>query len=133
MKTRKKMSEKDIYLSGHGFKLGSEEAERAWQEKCIFMCKKWPDHSLYEYYRSEITGDFHFDCAQPSMVMGDIQPYRSMIDGSMIESRSKHRAHLKQHGCIEVGNETKHLKPATMAPPPGLKEELIRQVNEKLR
>lgn len=42
-------------------------------------------------------------------VAPDIQPYRSMIDGSWITSRSKHAAHLKQHGCIEIGNETKHL------------------------
>lgn len=39
------------------------------------------------------------------MVMPDIKPYRSMIDGSMITSRSEHRAHLKQHGCVEVGND----------------------------
>lgn len=56
------------------------------------------------------------------MVASDIKPYRSMIDGSMITSRSKHRAHLKQHGCIEVGNETKHLKPPEKKPPQGLKQ-----------
>lgn len=39
------------------------------------------------------------------MVMNDIQPYQSMIDGSMITSRSTHRDHLREHGCIEVGNE----------------------------
>lgn len=38
-------------------------------------------------------------------VMGDIQPYQSMIDGSMIMGRRQHREHLRQHGCIEVGNE----------------------------
>lgn len=38
-------------------------------------------------------------------VMSDLQPYRSMIDGTMIESRSKHREHLKDHGMIELGNE----------------------------
>ena len=70
---------------------------------------------------------------QPSMVMGDIAPYKSQIDGSMIESRSQHRSHLKQHNCIEIGNETKHLKPHVQKPPPGLKEELIRAVNDKLQ
>ena len=40
------------------------------------------------------------------MIMPDIKPYRSMITGEMITSRSKHREHLKRHGCIEVGNET---------------------------
>lgn len=45
-----------------------------------------------------------------AMVIPDIQPYRSMIDGSMIEGRSQHRAHLKQHNCIEVGNESMESK-----------------------
>jgi len=39
-------------------------------------------------------------------IMLDIQPYKSMVDGSMITSRSKHREHLRQHNCIEIGNET---------------------------
>ena len=38
-------------------------------------------------------------------IMLDIQPYTSMVDGSMITSRSKHREHLRQHNCIEIGNE----------------------------
>jgi hypothetical protein len=43
---------------------------------------------------------------QGHQIMLDIQPYKSMVDGSMITSRSKHREHLRQHNCIEVGNET---------------------------
>jgi len=67
-------------------------------------------------------------------IMPDIQPYQSQIDGSMITSRSKHREHLKKHGCMEVGNEVKHLKPyGSYAPPSGRKEEIIRIVNEKLK
>ena len=41
----------------------------------------------------------------PAYAVEDIQPYKSMITGEMITSRSQHRAHLKQHGCEEVGNE----------------------------
>lgn len=37
--------------------------------------------------------------------MPDIQPYKSMVDGSMIEGRRQHRDHLRQHNCIEIGNE----------------------------
>jgi hypothetical protein len=40
-------------------------------------------------------------------VMGDIKPYQSMADGSIIEGRAQHREHLKRHGCVEVGNEVK--------------------------
>lgn len=38
-------------------------------------------------------------------IVPDIQPYQSMITGERIRSRSHHRDHLKDHGCIEVGNE----------------------------
>jgi hypothetical protein len=53
----------------------------------------------------------HSDSVQ---IMSDISPYRSMIDGRMVTSRSEHRTHLRDHGCIEVGNEkmeTKYAKP----------------------
>ena len=45
------------------------------------------------------------------MIMPDIQPYQSMADGSMITSRSQHREHLRQHNCIEIGNESMETKP----------------------
>ena len=38
-------------------------------------------------------------------VIGDIQPYESMITGERIAGRRQHRDHLKDHNCIEVGNE----------------------------
>lgn len=41
----------------------------------------------------------------------DIQPYKSMVTGEMIGSRSQHRDHLKRHNVYEVGNEVSaHLK-----------------------
>lgn len=67
------------------------------------------------------------------MVSTDIEPYRSMVDGSMITSRSQHKEHLKKHQLVEVGNETKYLKPKPKTPPPGLKETIIQVANEKLR
>lgn len=70
-------------------------------------------------------------------VMPDIKPYQSMIDGREITSRSRHREHLRAHGCIEVGNETKHLmnpeKDGRPKPLPGLKQELHQIAAEKLR
>ncbi|CAB4141047.1 hypothetical protein UFOVP413_18 [uncultured Caudovirales phage] len=38
-------------------------------------------------------------------IIRDIDPYQSMITGEMITSRSHHRNHLRQHDCLEVGNE----------------------------
>lgn len=65
------------------------------------------------------------------MVIGDIEPYQSMVTGEIINSRSRHREHLKDHGCIEVGNEKLTSKPITA--PPGLKETLVQVAAEKLR
>lgn len=67
-----------------------------------------------------------------AMVMGDIQPYRSMVTGEMINSRSQHREHLKAHRLVEVGNETKYLKPKPKELPPGLKRRIIDIANSKL-
>jgi hypothetical protein len=65
-------------------------------------------------------------------VMPDITPYTSQIDGSTISSRSKHRAHLRAHGCIEVGNE-KQPGPPVCQSPPGLKQMIVDLANERLR
>lgn len=69
------------------------------------------------------------------MVMPDIKPYRSMIDGSIINSRSYHREHLRQHGCVEVGNDRSVLnaKPKPMQSPPGLKQAIIEAANKHWR
>lgn len=95
-----------------------------------------------DIYRSirEMDTDLPECCGEPMhrrvvapMVAADIQPYKSMVTGEMITSRSQHRSHLKQHGLVEVGNETKYLKPKPVTPPPGLKKTLIEVANEKLR
>ena len=54
--------------------------------------------------KKNAKGRYHY-------VMPDIVPYKSMIDGKMVTSRSEHRRHLKANNCIEVGNEdpAKHL------------------------
>ena len=39
------------------------------------------------------------------MIMPDIKPYVSQVDGSVITSRAKHREHLKAHGCVEIGDQ----------------------------
>lgn len=51
----------------------------------------------------------HKPAEDPSgvLIVPDIAPYQSMITGEMITSRSRHREHLRQHDCFEVGNELK--------------------------
>ena len=76
-----KKSDKDYYLEFWGFTLGTPEAEQAWKEKQEMTYREAP------------------------AVQSDISGYVSQIDGSWIDSRSKHRNHLKQHRMIELGND----------------------------
>lgn len=75
--------------------------------------------------------EYHNPSMGTHFIQGDIKPYKSMIDGSIIEGRKQHRTHLKDNGCIEIGNET--VKPKPLTPPQGLKQTLIEVVNSKLR
>ena len=78
---KKQQSDKDYYLEFWGYTLGTPEAEEAWKLKQEMAYREAP------------------------MVMSDIPGYISQVDGSWIDSRSKHRAHLKQHRMIELGND----------------------------
>ncbi len=81
---------------------------------------------------TEVNGDYEAPQRLSAMVMGDIQPYKSQVTGEMINSRSQHRDHLKAHRLIEVGNETKYLKPPPKQLPAGRKQMLIDVFNSKL-
>ena len=78
---KKQQSDKDYYLEFWGYKLGTPEAEEAWKQK------------------QEMTR------RESAMVMSDIEGYISQVDGTWIKSRSHHRAHLKEHRMIELGND----------------------------
>jgi len=101
------MSEKDQYLTFWNYKLGTPEAEEAWKAKESMTYRQAP------------------------MIQSDIQGYVSQIDGSWIDSKSKHRSHLKQHGCIEVGNEK--MSNATPKQDPQLKQRIAEIAYDKLR
>jgi hypothetical protein len=62
-------------------------------------------------------------------VAADIQPYKSMITGEMITSRSQHRAHLKAHGMVEVGNEKLPARKKEIPEVGGLREELYARIS----
>jgi len=64
--------------------------------KSWVQCRKTGKFIPKEEYYS--NNDAHY-------VMTDLKPYKSMITGEIIQGRAQHRAHLRQHGCIEVGNE----------------------------
>lgn len=78
---RSQMTDKEYYLTFWHYELGTPEAEEAWKIKQAMTKRQAP------------------------MVASDISGYISQVDGSWIESRSKHRDHLKRHGMVELGND----------------------------
>ncbi len=82
------------------------------------MRQRWIQGADGKLVRAE---EYYADPVAP-IVMGDINPYQSMIDGTMITSRSKHREHLRQHGCVELGNEVNHLTAPRERPDVAAKE-----------
>lgn len=108
----KKMTDKEYFLYFWEGTLGKEAALASWEEKQLNRRIQAP------------------------MVQSDISGYVSQIDGSWIDSRSKHRTHLKDHNMIEVGNDVpmKQKAPELSAKSQRERKELIgRQVYEKLR
>jgi len=77
----KQMTDKEYFIEWWSPTVGREEAENSWLEKEKQIRRVAP------------------------MVASDISGYISQVDGSWIESRSKHRDHLKRHGMVELGND----------------------------
>lgn len=101
------------------------------------MRSKW----LYdkgEVVYEEIGGKVTFDKRDHSQdagyfVQNDCQPFKSMVDGRIINSKSVYREHLREHGCIEVGNDSSVMNPVRkpLKSPPGLKQEIINQARRR--
>ena len=85
----------------------------------------------------QIDGVLYEKGTEPSQrfapdVMPDIPPYKSMLTGEWITSRSRHREHLRERGYVEIGNDSSLNKPYKGMPdaaPQQRKELLIAQVN----
>lgn len=96
----------------------SPETERVWADKIALDAR--------------VAGGQGFEA---HMVQPDLQPYKSMVDGSMITSRSQHRDHLKQHGMIEIGNEINHhmKQPEKKVDREGIREAIAQSLNQHRR
>jgi len=81
--------------------LSGEEGERAWQAKQEMHAKSFDSH----------------------IIIPDIQPYKAIATGEMINSRAQHRNYLKKHDLVEFGNEK--IKPKQMPDVPGRREAII--------
>ena len=79
----------------------------------------------------EVTDDYVPEGRHEYHIVVDIEPYRSMADGSIVTSRSHHREMLRRNNAVEIGNDSSLYKPRQpIKSPPGLKEQVIRAVEQ---
>ncbi len=65
------------------------------------------------FWREETTPDNRSDLAAPQLIRDQIDPFKSMADGKLYDSKSAYRQTLKDRGLTEIGNDVQ--KPT---PPP---------------
>ncbi len=73
------------------------------------MEEPWPSVCLGHYRRRDEAN------GKSTQIMGDMQPYRNIVDGKVIGGRRQHREFLRSRGLVEVGNEKVQ---QTYQPPP---------------
>ena len=79
----------------------------------------------------EVGEDYTPEPLSTYHIVADIEPYRSMADGSIVSSRSHHREMLRRNNAVEIGNDSSLYKPRQpIKSPPGLKEQVIRAVEQ---
>lgn len=108
----KQMDDREYYLYYWNLPFEGPEADAAWEAK------------------KKMTRQF------APTVISDIGGYISQVDGSYIDSKSKHRDHLKRHNMIELGNDyPKEQRGVEISSKSNRerKEMIGRQVYEKLR
>lgn len=104
------MTDKEYFIDFWEGTIGKEAAEKSWEEKEKNIRRLAP------------------------MVSSDIGGYVSQVDGTWIESRSKHRDHLKRHGMVELGNDVpKQHKKLEVPKAEDRKRQIAEQVYAKLR
>lgn len=70
-------------------------------------------------------GECHSCDTKAPMIMKDIDGYTSQVTGEWIGSRSQHRAHLKEHRLVEVGNEINaHMSQRREQPKTNIKQDI---------
>lgn len=58
-----------------------------------------------DFNKPKCCGHEMYRVVTAASVMPDIQPHRNMLTGEIVESRSRHRQILKEHGLVEIGDQ----------------------------
>lgn len=66
---------------------------------------------------------------RPTNLMRDLEPFVSVVDGSIISSRSDRREHNRRNRCIDIGDDPAILRPKKPYEPTGIGEDIKRAMD----
>lgn len=92
------------------------------------VCKGW--HDLEEPWPSACMDHYRKRKGEDRIglqIVKDIDPYKSVVDGSVIGGRKQHRDHLRARGLVEVGNDNVKQQ---YQPPPNPVHDIVRAMEE---
>lgn len=65
---------------------------------------------------------------RPVNLMRDLEPFVSVVDGSVISSRTDRREHNRRNECIDIGDDRAILRPQKPYQPKGIAEDIQRAI-----
>lgn len=90
---------------------------------------------VYVFRNGEIlskdeAGPHPLEAKRSINVVSDLEPFVSIVDGSIIGSRTDRREHNRRNGVIDVGNDPAVLRRPAPYEPRGVGEEIKRALDE---
>lgn len=94
----------------------------------------WRDGKLFAEYEGDelvfLAEDYkppqRSDLAAPGLIRDQTDPFKSMADGKLYDSKSAYRATLRERGLTEIGNE-KQVVPTIKPPDRESRRKLLHQ------
>lgn len=74
----------------------------------------------------EEAGPHPLAAKRPVNLMRDLEPFVSIVDGSIIGSRTDRREHNRRNGVIDVGDDPAVLRPRPSYEPQNVGEDIAR-------
>ena len=76
------------------------------------------------------AGPHPFERSRAVNVMSDLDPFVSMVDGTVIGSRTDRRAHNRRNGVIDVGDDKTVFKRKPAYEPKNVGADIVRAMEE---
>lgn len=96
-----------------------------WDSKGLLVEQEGPNVT---FLRADYAPANRSDLAAPALIRDQTDPFKSMADGKVYDSKSAYRQTLKDRGLVELGNDA----PIAPPPPPPAKTDRRQKLHRQL-